>query len=122
MRMRALKNNWLRAGITLLFLLGAFFVVKAMNKSKESVPAVKQPAEKTWYYQLNSTNPADIDNPANYALSKPMNAGECGVPLATVICSITDVEGSSGQPAFTHGNVSSNPTSYARTLRLPTTP
>ncbi|WP_133586140.1 hypothetical protein [Sphingobacterium yanglingense] len=71
--MRSLKNNWLSAGITLLFLLGAFFVVRAMEKKeiKETIPKSKQPVQKaevlyTFEYKGPDFSKANVENEANW--------------------------------------------------------
>ncbi|RZJ76919.1 MAG: hypothetical protein EOO45_00435 [Flavobacterium sp.] len=73
----------------------------------------------TWYYQLNSTDTNDINNPENYSLGQPDEGISCGT--GSVVCSIQDVPDSSDdtKPALTHGNVTSNPTPYSRSQRVP---
>ncbi len=80
---------------------------------------VEKPAPQLWFYQSNSTATADINNPANYALTKPSSSVNCGE--GAIVCSIQDEAdpSNSSQPAMSHGNVSSNPTSYSRNLRTP---
>ncbi|MDR2282860.1 MAG: hypothetical protein LBE37_06615 [Sphingobacterium sp.] len=74
--MRALKNNWLRAGITLLFLLGAFFVVKAMSDNKKEPKIVKKMETVIFRYQAPTgvSDPYDeahIENTENWVQLTP---------------------------------------------------
>lgn len=62
--MRALKNNWLRAGITLLFLLGAFFVVKAMEERK-AFTEVKAEQTVYWYQRIGANQYQQVSNPSS---------------------------------------------------------
>jgi len=117
--MGTLKINGLRACLALMVLIfGVFMVVKAMEK-KENTPIdnlVKKVEVQTWYYQSNSTSASAINNPENYALTKPAGAN-CGT--GPVVCSIKDEAdpSNSDQPALSHGNVSSNPSAYSRNMR-----
>lgn len=119
--MITIKNTRLLVVTLFALFVGAFFVVKAMSKSEykksEITNSQNQLTEMTWYYQLNSTNPADINNPANYALTKPDEDVTCG--SGAIVCEIQDTPNpsNSSQPALSHGNVSDNPDDYNRTLR-----
>lgn len=119
--MITLKNTRLLVATLFALFVGAFFVAKAMSKTEdkksEIVNSQNQLTEMIWYYQLNSTVPADINNPANYALTKPDENVNCG--SGTIVCEIQDTANpsNSSQPALSHGSVSDNPLDYNRTLR-----
>lgn len=115
--MITLKSTRLFVATLFALIIGAFYVVNAMDKKSENVGNQKPLEVMVWHYQLNSTNPTDINNPANYALTKPDQDITCG--SGEIVCEIQDTANpsNSAQPALSHGNVSDNPTDYSRTLR-----
>lgn len=118
--MATLHNKWLRAISLLALFIGVFFVINAFGKKEEAVKEVKKAVqEQTWYYQLNSTDAGQINNPENYALTKPDESINCGI--GPVVCSIQDIPDPLDEnvPNFSHGDVTSNPTPYERSLRTP---
>ncbi|MBD1428500.1 hypothetical protein [Sphingobacterium litopenaei] len=120
--MKNLKNIGLRALSFIALIAGSYFAVQAMHSAKVKDISKTSLASQTWYYQLNSTNPSDVNNPANYALTKPTPSISCGT--GTVMCSIQDEPSTSNpsQPAFTHGNVADNELDYEANKRPPFTP
>ncbi|MGF7025863.1 hypothetical protein [Sphingobacterium sp. HSC-15S19] len=72
MLMRTLKINWLRTGLVLSFflLIGAFWVVKAMEKKEEAKVEKKVLEEEVWFdYTSSSTTPSDYNISTNYHLA-----------------------------------------------------
>lgn len=120
--MKNSKNIGLRALAFIALIAGSYFAVQAMQTKKDKVITTASLASQTWYYQINSTNPSDVNNPANYALTKPSPSINCGT--GTVMCSIQDEPNPStpSQPAFTHGNVDDNELDYEANKRPPFTP
>lgn len=78
--MKALTNNWLRAGLTLMILVfGVFFIVKAVDKKEKPV---NDPVMETWYFN-GATNPANDDelDASQYSLE---DSEPCGGLIETV--------------------------------------
>lgn len=68
--MATLKTKWLRAIAVFSLLLGAFFVVKAMEKETKTTLAPM-----TVYFQPQSNDASEIQNPSNWD-SEPQDV-EC---------------------------------------------
>jgi len=108
---KIIKKSLIAVGSALTLTVGIAFAVNAME-NKISITE-KQPATQTYYYQLNSTSPADVNNRNNYALTKPGNGQvECGEGI--YICEIQDTPHPSNdeKPAMSFGNVTDNPDDY----------
>ncbi|MFU1859866.1 hypothetical protein ACK8HY_22915 [Sphingobacterium sp. NGMCC 1.201703] len=108
---KIIKRSLITVGSALTLVLGIAFAVNAMEKKISIIE--EQPATQTYYYQLNSTTPADVNNRNNYALTKPGNGQvECGDGI--YICEIQDTPHPSDatKPAMSLGNVTDNPDDY----------
>lgn len=57
--------------LILAFVVSVSFAVTEVMKKENHVKASKAVITQIWYYQLNSNADEDIDNPANYATTKP---------------------------------------------------
>ncbi|MFD2553612.1 hypothetical protein [Sphingobacterium tabacisoli] len=76
--MRALKNNWLRAGITLLFLLGAFFVLKAIEKGDYKTTNVETII---FHYDSEDTSEGAFSDPSKWKEGPAPSNRPCGTGL-----------------------------------------
>lgn len=106
-------NKRLRIASLFALLVGAFFAVNAMDNKDDNKSSNGKLAPQIYYYQLNSTNASDINNPNNYALTKPGN-GETPCGEGDYVCSIVDEPNPSNpaQPRLTNPVVG-NETAYS---------
>ncbi|MCT1526068.1 hypothetical protein ACS126_03600 [Sphingobacterium lactis] len=86
--MSILKSNWLRTGLLLTtFLLGVFFVVKAMGESDVKADTKKASAPTTYFYNGPSSGlETNVMDPDNWSTSQA-SAFECGQPT-NIPCSL----------------------------------
>lgn len=95
--MATLKNNWLRAGITLTVLLfSAFIIVNAMiNKSKVQLSKTASPQE--WAFQPVGSS-TDMNDQNNYVPYDPLIHTDCG-GTSNQLCTITaEEDGTTNKP------------------------
>ncbi|CAM3584870.1 hypothetical protein [Sphingobacterium prati] len=76
--MRTLKINWLRAGLVLSFflLIGAFWVVKAMEKKTVKVTSQKELV--VFHYASEDTSPGAFADPDNWVEGTSPSTRPCG--------------------------------------------
>ncbi|WP_157970338.1 hypothetical protein [Albibacterium indicum] len=94
--MKALTNNWLRAGITLMILVfGVFFIVKAMEKKEKPVPQTE--VLNTGWFEFMGGSGDDPTDESQYRLLDP-NEPLPNCPGGGEVCAINAPLDSSGQP------------------------
>jgi hypothetical protein len=94
------------ATFVMVAVLGLSFAFKPFISKTEKV------VSQEWFYKLTSTNPADINNPANYQ-STPLPGSSCDGD--DIVCRIVDVPNSSNSsvPALSLGTVTGHLTAYS---------
>lgn len=94
--MKALQNNWLRAGITLMVLVfGVFFIVKAVEKKSEPTPQAE--VLNTHWFEFMGGSSDDPTDESQYRLLDP-NEPLPNCPTGSEVCVINAPLGANDEP------------------------